>query len=661
MRAALDSYLIGFDAPSTPVGQALVRERYAALKGQVPIIYVLIVANLWGLELATTGEIKIGLNFPTVLSALALVRTVQWIRSKGDFDHRTTLRELRKTCLLTAILSVSICVWCMSLLPRADEGTRLAVILFGGFTAIGSAFGLSAFPSAARMPIFALALPLAAVGLFSDDPRFVGAALSLACIGALFLRLLSVQNSHFTDLIESRATVANEREIAESAREQAVLAATTDFLTGLPNRRAFLTALDKEIGRDNAPFAVAILDLDNFKQINDTLGHPTGDSILEIVAARLLSVSGANITAARLGGDEFGLIIKGFNRQSKAKAAGTKILAEVAQVAVANGRETVVEASMGVALRDKSVGASSLKLLAEADLALYEAKRSRTPVVVFERSMEAPYLRRVEIERSLRMPDVRERLHVLFQPIVDLQTGKVIANEALARWKDTKLGDVSPAEFIPLAEQLNLIGGIGDHLMQQAMAEASPWPQTAALALNLSALQLCSPQSADSILRSMKDADLSPQRLHVEVTETALLADFDRARKNLEKLKSAGVTIVLDDFGAGFSSIGYLRELTFDQIKLDGTLITAAQQSANGERLLAATIGLCQALGVVTVAEHIENEEQFKLVIKLGCSAGQGFWLHAPLTGVEAGNLLRASDRIDARSNQMRARLVTAA
>jgi diguanylate cyclase (GGDEF)-like protein len=521
----------------------------------------------------------------------------------------------------------------------------MAVLLFGGLTATGTAYGLSALPSAARIPIFVLALPLAVMASVSSDPQFVGAAASLALVATLILRLLSTHNLQFTDLIKSRTLLAHERELAESARQRADVAATTDFLTALPNRRAFIAALEAEFAKQDSTFAVAILDLDNFKQVNDTLGHPCGDALLELVASRLGSFGRASVTVARLGGDEFGLLVRDVSGPAQALSVGMELQASVERAAVINGREVSVSASIGIGLSRKGTSRTSTRILADADLALYEAKRSIGPhVAIFERRMEAPHMRRAQIERALRHPDVQERIHLVFQPIVDLASGRIVANEALARWRDNDLGEISPAEFVPIAEQLNVIGDIGEKLMRQAFAEASRWPNSVSLALNLSAVQLSSPTSATAIISALKKAALSSNRLQVEVTETALLADFARARENLGKLRAEGVTIVLDDFGAGYSSIGYLRELKFDKIKLDGALVKAAQQSADGERLLSAVIGLCDSLGVGTVAEHVENEAQYRLVAKLGCEACQGFWLSVPMTAAETRKYMDAHE-----------------
>jgi predicted signal transduction protein with EAL and GGDEF domain len=270
--------------------------------------------------------------------------------------------------------------------------------------------------------------------------------------------------------------------------------------------------------------------------------------------------------------------------------------------------------------------------MANADLALYQAKASRwSKVAVFETQMEAPRARRANIEAALLAPSLSENLRMVFQPIFELRTGRVMAYEALARWSDPQLGSVGPSEFVPIAEHLNLIDDINRHFMAMAFASARQWQPDIKLSFNLSAIQLCSSVTAPAVLAALNRANLPADRLQVEVTETSLLADFERARENLTLLREAGATIVLDDFGAGYASIGYLRQLRFDQIKLDGELVTAAQHSVDGARLLRAVVGLCEVLGVASIAEHVESDAILSLVRKLGCTGGQGFWLTPPL------------------------------
>jgi diguanylate cyclase (GGDEF)-like protein len=456
------------------------------------------------------------------------------------------------------------------------------------------------------------------------------------------MRLLTTHARHFSDVVASRSVIEREQQLVEHAHQEAVVAATTDFLTGLPNRRAFVAALDMAAAEKGTKgsFAVALLDLDRFKAVNDTFGHAVGDQLLREVAERLVRSVGNRGLVARLGGDEFGVLLSDIRRHRDAHAIGSEILEGVNGPIAIQGRQLSVSACCGLAVARARDDRSPSRLMADADLALYQAKESPgSAFAVFELGMEAPQRRRVQIEQALQRPRVRDNLHIVYQPIFDLFSGEVIAREALARWTDPEIGAVPPSEFVPIAEQLNLIDELNNHLMALAFDDARSWPEHIKLSFNLSAVQLRSTTAAKSVLKALRKARLAPDRLQVEVTETALLADFERAGANLAELRRAGATIVLDDFGAGYASIGYLRELRFDQIKLDGGLVTSAQYSEDGKRLLRAVIGLCDALGVSSIAEHVESEELLRLVMELGCTAGQGFWLKPPMPPEELPTL----------------------
>jgi len=615
-------------------GRALIEEHYWSLRRQTPIVYLLAVVNLSAMEIAATGTLAPGMNVPTFVAMCGIIRMWHWYGSgRGSKpSHERMARRLRQTVWFAAAVCIAVCARCLYLLQVGDAASHMAVMLFGGLTAIGVAYGLTALPIAGWIPLLLIIGPVSVAALLSNDRRFAGAAFGLVVVAALTLRLLGAHSRHFTTVIRSRSLIAREQELVEEARQEAIVAATTDFLTGLPNRRALVAALDTAASEGIEPFALAILDLDRFKAVNDTFGHAVGDALLKEVAARLVNTVGRRGLVARLGGDEFGVLLPGARSAEEAQAIGGDILRRVNGPACLNGREFTIAASCGIGLARSHEDSSPSRLMADADLALYQAKENPCGgIAIFELTMEAPRRRRAEIERALQLPGVQDRLRVMFQPIFDLKTGRIVANEALARWSDPELGAISPSEFVPIAEQLNLIDDINCHLMNVAFAAAKSWPHEIRLSFNLSAIQLCSAGAARSVLNALKRAGLAAGRLQVEVTETALLADFERARSNLTQLRKAGAMIVLDDFGAGYASIGYLRELSFDQIKLDGALVTAAQHSGDGKRLLQAVIGLCDILGVSTVAEHVESKELLRLVIELGCTAAQGFWLERPL------------------------------
>jgi diguanylate cyclase (GGDEF)-like protein len=583
------------------------------------------------------------MNPPTVFAIIAFIRVVQWFRVSAEITATAMLRRLQETHLLTAVLCLGILAWCLNLVITTDDiTTAAAVILFGGLTAIGTAYGLSSLPIAARIPLFVLALPLAGSAFVSRDPRLYGAALSVAIVAALILRILTVQNNQFIEVIRSRSLLDQERAQTEVARQEAVAAAQTDFLTGLLNRRAFVSALDAAFRSSSGAASVAILDLDNFKLINDTLGHAVGDSLLQNVSERLLKFEAFAITIARLGGDEFGFLIPDLHAHGGPTVLGERILAEVSRPALLMGRQVTAAASIGFGFARQGDLRTPSRVLADADIALYEAKRvPGTHLAVFEPCMEEHHQKRAKVEAAVRSHDFKERVHLRYQPIFELKTREILAIEALARWTDDDLGEVSPAEFIPIAERLHVISELSQNLLSRALVHASCWPSHVRLSFNLSGVQLSRTDFGNDLIGALRAAEFDPSRLQVEVTETALLSDFSAARENLAVMKAYGISTVLDDFGAGYSSLGYLRELRFDQIKIDGVLVKGATGPNEGRELLSGVIHLCRALGAMTVAEHIETEDEYTLVAELGCYAGQGYWLQEPMTASDASMIVR--------------------
>jgi len=368
-----------------------------------------------------------------------------------------------------------------------------------------------------------------------------------------------------------------------------------------------------------------IFDLDGFKPVNDMFGHSAGDEVLKQVGARLLRVARPDSLAARLGGDEFAVIARGICGDA-AMLYAQDIVAELARPYQIGSSTIAMAASCGLATiaAGASAGADPIR---EADLALYRAKSlGRGKVERYEDWLGEAVQRGSDIELALREPCVEQDIDLVFQPIVDLKSMGIVAFEALARWSHSTLGPVAPSDFIPITEQIHTVEKLSDSLLDRAVREALGWPGGEHLSFNLSAVQLCSLGSADRVLAILKAAGLPPHRLQIEVTETAMMADLDAARRNLSKLRRHGVGIVLDDFGAGYASIGYLREMSFDKLKLDGTLLTACD-TPRGAALLKGVVDLAQALGIPCIAEHVETGRQVALLRSIGCAQGQGYWL----------------------------------
>jgi len=646
------SRLIDAGEAETVGGRALLEERFRTLQRQIPLLYLVIFTNMLGLYLAAGGAVRSLFDFPALLTALIVVRLGHWLRVRNRvLPPERILHELRKMWVFAVIFSVGFCLWSFRLMATRDASEHDFIILFASLAAIGCAYGVSRFPAAARTPLLLLGVPLAARLAFSQDVAHVLIGGGLACIIFVLLRFLELHDEDFRELVESRTIVTLERERARRAerlakieKKKARLIADTDPLTGLANRRAFLRALGRRAGGlarsgGSAGFALAMVDLDGFKPINDTFGHAAGDRVLEGIGARLANAGGDGALIARTGGDEFALLLPAIRNAAGATSVGAAVCAALQEPFVVDGREFRISGCCGVTLLlpgDCDVE----EALIRADTALYRAKEGgRSAVAVFSQAMHEIHRRRILVEKALRLPETLDRIGLVFQPITDLATGELKALEALARWDDETLGPIPPDQFIPIAEQANLIEPISDRLLAMAAEEAGRWAAAVRLSFNVSAVQLCTAGSALRILAVLERSGLDPARLQVEVTETALLADFETARENLQALRGAGARIVLDDFGAGHASISYLREMAFDGVKLDGALIASVVDSLRSRRLLKGVLDLCAALGLPSVAEHIETDEQLRLLCELGCREGQGFLLSPPLQAEAAAAL----------------------
>jgi diguanylate cyclase (GGDEF)-like protein len=647
------SRLVDAGEVETVGGRILLEERFRALQRQIPLLYIVIFANMVGLYLASGGRFESLLDFPLLVGALMVMRVAHWLKVRDRMlPPARILHELRKMLAFSVVFSVAFCAWSFQLMATRPATDHDFIILFASLAAIGCAYGVSRYPAAARTPLLLLGLPLAGRLIFTSDAAHVVMGMGLLSIILVLLRQLGLHDEGFRELVESRTAITLEREraqraerLAKAEKAKARLIADTDPLTGLANRRAYLRALGRRAaGLARSPgggFALAMVDLDGFKPINDTFGHAAGDRVLEGIGSRLARAAGDGALIARTGGDEFALLLPRVRTMNAAASAGSAVCAVLQEPFVVDGRELRISGCCGLTLLlpgDCDVE----EALIRADTALYSAKEGgRSAVAVFTQEMHETHRRRILVEKALRLPETLERIGLVFQPITDLATGELKALEALARWHDDTLGRIPPDQFIPIAEQINVIEQISEKLLARAAAEAGRWAAAVRLSFNVSAVQLCTAGSAQRLLAVLDRAGLDPARLQVEVTETAWLADFEIARENLQALRGAGARIVLDDFGAGHASISYLREMRFDGVKLDGALIASVAESVRGRRLLKGVLDLCAALGLPSVAEHIETDEQLRLLRELGCREGQGYLLSPPLDA-EAAAVLAA-------------------
>jgi len=416
-----------------------------------------------------------------------------------------------------------------------------------------------------------------------------------------------------------------------------------DVLTGLPNRLQLNEALGRAIENSTkwrTRCAFLMIDLDRFKAVNDTLGHQVGDSLLAKVAGRLHSLMDANSMCGRLGGDEFGVLIYEIEDRTTIDALAKKIIHTLSQPYQIDHHTLYIGASIGsaIGLRD---GRSIELLTRSADLALYRSKDQGGGVHYgYEPSLHARAEERRVMELALRKALERGEFHLNYQPVVRATDGVIEGFEALLRWTNKDLGPVSPAKFIPIAEDTRLIGAIGEWVLRTACHQAMLWPDHVRIAVNVSAEQLFQPTFVGSVVSALSHSGLPPARLELEVTESVFINDFGVCTTTLEQLLALGISLSLDDFGTGYSSLGYLRKTQFSTIKIDRSFVQgAARQAPESLAIIRAVVALADALGMSTTAEGAETEAEVAMICELGCKKIQGFYFGRPMPGDDATEL----------------------
>ncbi|KVR12516.1 histidine kinase [Burkholderia ubonensis] len=408
-----------------------------------------------------------------------------------------------------------------------------------------------------------------------------------------------------------------------------------DSLTGLPNRATFLAEFDACLRRSDKVIALLFIDLDGFKLINDARGHSAGDEVLRQVAERLRGqCPEPGMMLGRIGGDEFAVLMRDTDADGAMGAAARLVDTLVAPYAPSPDRQFRIGASIGCVLAPHH-GNDAGVLLSRADTALYAAKKAgKGTYRMFSPDMETSAQERIALESKLRLAlDENQGLYVFYQPIVDVRTRRITTREALLRWHHPRAGWISPARFIPVAERGGLIDRLGRFVLDQACRQAARWPDGARVAVNVSAGQLGHGTIAPAVAAALAGAGLTPDRLEIEVTETALLHDEGKAVADLRALRAMGVRVALDDFGTGFSSLAHLRAFPFDKIKIDGSFVRDAVTRPDCAAVVCAVADLGKRLGVTTVAEGVETEEQLACITEAGCREVQGFLLGRPEPG----------------------------
>ena len=440
--------------------------------------------------------------------------------------------------------------------------------------------------------------------------------------------------------------VTTQEDITETRRIEKRLAflAHHDALTGLANRVLLQDRIEMTLTRvrRGEEAAVLFLDLDNFKSVNDTFGHNTGDELLKIVAGRLRAGLRETDTIARLGGDEFAILLVGGKQPEGAGVVARRITELMAAPIDINGNQIRIGTSIGIATAPFD-SETTIGLLKCADLALYKAKdEGRGSHRFFELDMDVRMQDRLRLEQDLRAAIENQDFTIHYQPLLDLHSDQVTGFEALIRWHHAERGMISPADFIPLAEETGLILPLGLWVLNKACQDAARWPDHLKVAVNISPAQLMAAGVTEIIAAALLNSGLSPHRLQLEITETAVMENADKAFDILRRLRATGVEIAMDDFGTGYSSLSSLRNFPFNKIKIDRSFINDLTTSPQSRAILRAIISLAKTLGMTTTAEGVETAEQLAIVRAEGCSEMQGYFFSKPKPLEYLGEFLRA-------------------
>ena len=428
---------------------------------------------------------------------------------------------------------------------------------------------------------------------------------------------------------------ASEASAAEMAR--------LDPLTELPNRLLLRERLDEALARlerTGEGCALLLIDLDRFKPVNDTLGHPVGDALLRTVADRLRSAVRPTDTVARIGGDEFVVLQTGVETSADTQTLARRLVDLIGRTYMVDGHLLTIGASVGAALAP-SDGTDADRLLKNADLALYRAKLDgRGTFRFFEPEMDARMQARRRLELDLRQALARRELQLHYQPQLNLESNRLTGCEALLRWRHPERGMIPPLDFIPLAEEIGLIVPIGEWVIRQACRDAAGWPMPISIAVNVSPAQFKSERLVEMIVSALAGSGLPAHRLEIEITEGVLLQESERTLTILHRLRALGVRVSMDDFGTGYSSLSYLRSFPFDKIKIDRSFVNDLTAKPGGDAIIRAIAGLGKSLGMTTVAEGVETADQMRRIRSEGCTDVQGYLISRPVSAEDLMTLL---------------------
>ncbi len=648
----MDGLLPGMDVSAEPADGAggaaavspdLVCAQHAALSRQVPLLYALLVINTAILS-ATHMEcapLLLTVVVPGLLCLPCVLRGVQWMLRDGKPVTATeAAARLRTVVCLTPVLAAGFSLWALSMYSYGTESERSQVSFYMGVTVVIVMFCLMQVRRAALWSAAVMGGCFTVFFVATGRPVLMATALNLVLVLGGLAWLLTRSHADFANLIRSRRELVLRHAEAERLAGENRRLAGLDLLTGLPNRRRFLLELEAALAEARAHgrrLAVALLDLDGFKGVNDVHGHAVGDALLAEAGRRLAALSDARVSVARLGGDEFGVVLTGDPDDAAVLALGQGLCTALREGELVGGLVGGLVGSVGLASFPEA-GQTAKQLFERADYALYHAKQHRRgEAVPFTAEHETMIREAARLDQALARADLAHELTLCFQPIVAVLPGhpdRLVGFEALARWNSPELGGVPPDRFIPAAERLGLVGRITEVLLARALAEAVRWPAALRISFNLSARDLACARTMTRVLELVLDSGLDPTRLDLEVTETAMMRDVAEATAALAPLRQLGANVSLDDFGSGYSSLAHVHRLRPDKIKVDRCFVADLHASPLSRDIVRTVLDLSRTIGAACIVEGVETPEQRYRLMALGCTTMQGYLFGRPVADV---------------------------
>jgi len=631
---------------SVPAGKPdLIAAQITAFTRQLPLLYFVLLANT--LFVAAThihvAPAWLALYIPALLTVLCIIRIWSWARlPRRELDHEASVARLQSTVLMVAGFGAAFTVWGLTLYPYGDAYQKLHVAYYMSITLIACILCLMHVRAAALLLTITVLVPFSLFFLTRGEPVMTAIAANVIIVGLAVMFVVFTHYRDFARMVEQRTELRRRQEEAEQLSRENLRLANSDSLTGLPNRRCFFTSIAHHLSAASATgetMAVGLVDLDGFKAVNDLYGHTVGDQLLIDASKRLMAHPGWNASFARLGGDEFGVILRGASHQAEIENFGREICTLLRQPYLLPNVTAEISASIGFAAYPMA-GDTVERLIENADYALYQAKQKASGTAVVFNTDHALDIKKLnQIDQLLRNADLDREMTVVYQPIVNLESGRTVSAEALARWHSPVLGDVAPAQFIKAAERSDLINRLTVLLYRKALADMKSWPKSVGLSFNLSARDVASQDTILHLAAITLKSGIDPRRIEFEVTETAVMADFDQALSALTRLRSIGLRIGLDDFGTGYSSLGYVHRLPLDKVKIDIQFISDIADNRTARSIVKSVIDLARNLGFASLAEGVETEEQARIIHAMGCGFAQGYFFGRPMPGADLGRL----------------------